>query len=211
MLNLLNSNLLALCLIASCSLSRPALAAWEATGGPAGGYVRSIIAGRQCVYAATGGGGILASEDAGGSWSFRNAGLFSHDLKSLATLGDTLFVASDENVFRSADRGHSWEPCGTELAGKYIKTLVSHDGLLFAGTYLYGVFRSSDRGESWQAASDGLPDRYIYWLAADGDYLYAGTYLDGLFRSHDLGETWSAVNEGLGELNVMAMISFADR
>ena len=106
---------------------------WQPAGGPPGAYVRSFAADGQKVYFATGGGGVLASDDAGEHWHASNQHLSSHDLMSIAAMGVSLFVASDENVFRSSDHGASWEACGTELAGKYTKTLLVTDGLLFAG------------------------------------------------------------------------------
>jgi len=93
----------------------------QQTSGPTGGYVRSIIFDGFTTYAATG-GGVLASDDNGNSWSFRNNGLESCDTKSFAKLGEYIFVSTDENVFRTNDHGMTWEAAGEEMNGKYTKS-----------------------------------------------------------------------------------------
>lgn len=87
---------------------------------PRGRYVRFLLCNNGTIYAATG-GGVRLSHNHGNSWSFSNSGLSSLDTKSLASIGDTVFVSTDENVFRTANGGQSWEPCGDELQGFYCK------------------------------------------------------------------------------------------
>ena len=99
------SALIILCLLVLISPSR---AQWQPTNGPAGGYIRHFKFDGSCVYAANN-SGVLVSEDDGQSWSFRNTGLISCDTKSLAGIGNWLFVSTDENVFRTTDQGMNWE------------------------------------------------------------------------------------------------------
>jgi hypothetical protein len=184
-----------------------AFSQWEELNGPAGGYVRSIIFDGYTIYAATG-GGVLASDNQGNSWSFRNSGMVSCDTKSLAEAGGCVFVSTDENVFRTIDHGMSWEPAGEELNGKYVKNIISCNGVLFAATYLRGIYRSADTGHTWTEVNNGFPAKYAYCLATDGATIFAGTYMDGMYRSTDLGNSWSAVNNGLNEESIMAVICF---
>ncbi len=183
---------------------------WQQLNGPAGGYIRSIIFDGHTLYAASG-GGVLASDNQGGSWSFRNAGLKSCDTKSFTKLGDYVFVSTDENVFRTNDFGITWEPAGTELDGKYIKNLTECNNVLFAATYLRGIYSSSDTGNTWTAINNGFPAKYAYYLATDGSNIFAGTYLDGLFRSTDMGNNWLPINNGLTELSIMAIICYGGK
>ena len=183
---------------------------WQQTSGPTGGYVRSIIFDGFTTYAATG-GGVLASDDNGNSWSSRNNGLESCDTKSFAKLGEYIFVSTDENVFRTNDHGMTWEAAGEEMNGKYTKSLVVCNDVLFAGTYLRGIYRSTDNGNTWSAVNNGLPAKYIYYLETDGNNIFAGTYLDGLFRSTDMGDNWTSINTGLTEANIMAIICFENK
>ena len=183
-------------------------AQWIPTNGPMGGYIRDLISDGENVYATTGGGGVLVSEDNGLNWDFKNNGILSYDVKSFALSENTLFVSCDENVYRSLNQGESWEPAGTEMEDKYTKTLLAFDNMVFAGTYLFGVYRSMDDGLSWIPVNNGLPAKYIYWLETDGENIYAGTYQDGMYKSSDYGQSWVSVNNGLGELNIMSIYSF---
>lgn len=193
-----------------CIFSATAIAQTELLPSPRGKYVRFLLCQGGTTYAATG-GGVCVSNDHGANWTFSNNGLASLDTKSLAHIGDTIFVSTDENVFRTVNGGQSWEPCGDELQGFYCKHILAHNGILFVGTYLRGIWRSSDRGESWQHMSNGFPVDYAYYLAAHGDYIFASTYLQGCYRSSDNGEHWSSCNTGLTESTGVSIYAFGDR
>ena len=201
----MNNKTIYICTILFITL--PVFAQWQQTSGPQGGYVRSIIYDGSNVLAATG-GGVLFSDDGGNSWVFRNNGLTSCDTKSLAQLGEYVYVSTDENVFRTSDAGLTWESAGEELQGFYIKNLVVANDMIFAATYLRGIYRSTDYGNSWTAVNTGISAKYVYYFATDGTNIFAGTYLDGMFRSTDFGDTWLSVNNGLTELNIMSIICF---
>lgn len=178
--------------------------------GPAGKYVRSILCYDGKVYAATG-GGVYASDSHGSGFTLMNSGLTSLDTKCLARMGDTLFVATDENVFWQVAGQSDWHPCGTRLQGYYCKHILAHDGVLYAGTYLEGVWRSRDRGTTWENISPQMPVDYVYYLeAADGN-LYLGTYLMGCLVSDDQGDHWTDLSMGLGDETVIAMHAFGGK
>ena len=191
-------------------LTIPVFAQSEQLPSPRGKYVRFLLCHDGTTYAATG-GGVCISHDHGIHWAFSNSGLASLDTKSLARIGDTVFVSTDENVFRTTDGGQSWEPCGEELQGFYCKHILAHNGTLFVGTYLRGIWRSTDRGNSWQHVSDGFPVDYAYYLAAHGDYVFASTYLQGCYRSSDNGEHWESCNTGLTETTGISIYAFGNR
>ena len=188
----------------------PLFAQLELLPGPRGKYVRFLLCHDGTTYAATG-GGVCISHDHGSHWAFSNSGLTSLDTKALARIGDTIFVSTDENVFRTTDGGQSWEPCGEELQGFYCKHILAHNGTLFVGTYLRGIWRSTDRGASWQHVSDGFPVDYAYYLAAHGNYVFASTYLQGCYRSSDNGEHWESCNTGLTETTGISIYAFGNR
>ena len=100
--------------------------------GPAGRYVRSILCTDSLYYAATG-GGVMVSADQGLNWEFRNNGLTSCDTKCLTAYNDTLFLATDENIFRTTDCGLHWTP-DPYLHNHYIKHILVHNGSLLAST-----------------------------------------------------------------------------
>ena len=129
-----------------------AKAQWHSMNGPQGRYVRSILCTDSLYYAATG-GGVLVSSDQGLNWEFRNNGLTSCDTKCLATYNDTVFLATDENIFRTTDGGLHWTP-DPYLHNHYIKHLLVHNGSLLASTYIQGVYQSTE----------GTQGEYITWV-----------------------------------------------
>jgi hypothetical protein len=98
-----------LLLFAFTLLFNGAKAQWQSMNGPQGRYVRSILCTDSLYYAATG-GGVLVSSDKGLNWEVRNNGITSCDTKCLVTYNDTVFLATDENIFRTTDGGLHWTP-----------------------------------------------------------------------------------------------------
>lgn len=65
-------------------------------------------------------------------------------------LDGTLFAGTaDGGVFRSIDRGQSWQVTSLKIGNIADLALDSQDGVLYASTYVNGVFRSLDGGQNW--------------------------------------------------------------
>lgn len=182
--------------IALTLLFSGAKAQWHSMDGPQGRYVRSILCTDSLYYAATG-GGVLVSSDQGLNWEFRNDGLTSCDTKCLVTYNDTVFLATDENIFRSTDGGLHWTP-DPYLHNHYIKHLLVHNGSLLASTYIQGVYQSTE-GTQGEYTSDAFPSdvRYPYFMADNDDAMFIATYKRGVYRSFDNGASWEPCSNGL--------------
>ena len=173
-----------------------AKAQWQSMNGPQGRYVRSILCTDSLYYAATG-GGVLVSSDQGLNWAFRNNGLTSCDTKCLATYNDTVFLATDENIFRTTDGGLHWAP-DPYLHNHYIKHILVHHGSLLASTYVQGVYQSIN-GTQGEYLTGIFPGdvRYPYYMADNEDAIFIATYKRGIYRSFNDGATWESCNNGL--------------
>lgn len=171
-------------------------AQWHSMNGPQGRYVRSILCTDSLYYAATG-GGVLVSSDQGLNWEFRNDGLTSCDTKCLVTYNDTVFLATDENIFRSIDGGLHWTP-DPYLHNHYIKHILVHNGTLLASTYIQGVYQSTE-GTQGEYLTGVFPGdvRYPYFMADNEDAMFIATYRRGVYRSFDNGASWEPCNNGL--------------
>ena len=182
--------------IALTLLFSGAKAQWHSMDGPQGRYVRSILCTDSLYYAATG-GGVLVSSDQGLNWEFRNDGLTSCDTKCLVTYNGTVFLATDENIFRSTDGGLHWTP-DPYLHNHYIKHLLVHNGSLLASTYIQGVYQSTE-GTQGEYTSDAFPSdvRYPYFMADNDDAMFIATYKRGVYRSFDNGASWEPCSNGL--------------
>ena len=172
-------------------------AQWQSMNGPQGRYVRSILCTDSLYYAATG-GGVLVSSDQGLNWEFRNNGLTSCDTKCLVTYNDTVFLATDENIFRTTDGGLHWTS-DPYLHNHYIKHILIHNGWLLASTYVQGVYQSLN-GTQGEYLSDAFPHdvRYPYFMADNEDAVFIATYRRGVYRSFDDGATWESCGNGIG-------------
>ncbi len=189
-----STTLLLLC--AFTLLFTNANAQWQSMSGPQGRYVRSILCTDSLYYAATG-GGVLVSSDQGITWEFRNNGLTSCDTKCLVTYNDTVFLATDENIFRTTDGGLHWTP-DPYLHNHYIKHILVHNGSLIASTYVQGVYQSIN-GTQGEYLSDAFPRdvRYPYYMADNEDAMFIATYRRGIYRSFNDGASWESCNNGL--------------
>ena len=178
-------------------------AQWHPMNGPQGRYVRFILCTDSLYYAATG-GGVMVSRDYGVNWEFRNNGLTSCDAKCLATYNDTVFLATDENIFRTIDGGLHWMP-DPYLHNHYIKHILIHNGSLLASTYIQGVYQSTE-GTHGEYLTGVFPSdvRYPYFMSDNDDAMFIGTYKRGVYRSFNNGASWESCNNGINS-NVLGI------
>jgi len=128
--------------------------------------------------------GVYRSDDAGDSWTDISAGLpsrFGFPLAVLPHDGDTIFVVPEESdqfritpdgsfrIYRSRDRGASWQPLTTGLpqAHAYANVLrmaMTTDALDPAGVYVGTqggqLLASRDAGDRWEVIFSWLPPIY---------------------------------------------------
>jgi photosystem II stability/assembly factor-like uncharacterized protein len=129
----------------------------------------------------------------------------------------TLYCAA-QGVFRSPDRGDSWQAISGELVPGSILSLhesARKPGLLYAAGNGGRVQMTRDDGAHWTDISAGLPEwtvtevlasqhaegtAYVSLSAAGRDHFDAY-----LFRSTDFGQTWESIAAGLPAEPVLAI------
>lgn len=155
--------------------------------------LRLTVAGDR-LLAALPNGGVYISDDQGVRWRQSVNGLGSQTVQSLLATQAAVFAGTVNGVYRSTDRGESWQWL-RGLENQSVGCLASSPDAIFAGTYAGRVFRLDDpnRGNSWQALeSTGLrgPVSTLWIDRRHPNVLIAGTY-EGLFWSNDGGRGFS--------------------
>lgn len=168
---------------------------WQQVGGFAQGeivYTMAYAGGS--IYAGTWGGKIYQSNDNAQTWTRINNDMNVALIWSLNISGGTLFAATEAGVFKY--NGTSWVL--TALAGMDVHSLTSINGIIYAGTWGFGIYKSEDNGASWTEINNGLNEFFAVQsitVNANGT-LFAGTAGGGLFKSENGGANWSKLTCG---------------
>lgn len=197
------------------ALSSAFAASWV-TLGPEGGDARSLAfdpSSPDRIYLGTSSGELFLSTDNGVSWSFfaHLGSGFDYVLDSISIDPkdpNTIYVGawsidnSDGDVFKSTDRGQTWNAL-PGIHGKSVRALAvapSDSKVIVAGA-LDGVYRSTDAGESWVkiTPADNPELKNFESIAIDprvSYVIYAGTW-HLPWKTDDGGKTWSNIKTGI--------------
>ena len=130
---------------------------------------------------------------------------------------DNVFLATFNGVYKSVDRGLSWEQVyqglnPTQSATIYLTVDPSNPDTIFAGT-LSGIAVSRDGGDTWERPAGRVSDKVISALAVhpfDSQVVLAGTEGKGAFRSLDGGNTWeNCFSKASADANSIQSLVFA--
>jgi len=157
----------------------------------------SIVFNRSGVVAYNEDGQIYQKMPARGNWLPVYTNFKKHAMRTIfETTDGTVFIGSDNGLFKSVDRGESWKQ--VQQKG-WVMDMVESEGVLI-GTSQNGIMRSTDKGEHWE------------WVISEGGVGIAVERIEGGFAaisysastqsrririSLDGGKTWKAIDEGL--------------
>jgi hypothetical protein len=148
------------------------------------------------IYAGTDDGNVWLTTDKGDTWSQINQGLPKRWVTRIAvdpvddqiayvTFSGLKWVDPQPHVFRTSDRGQSWQnisgdPSGDGLPDAPVNAFAIdplYPDVLFVGSDV-GAFMSFDAGAHWEALGDGLPAVVVsdFKVSADPHRLVAGTH-----------------------------------
>ena len=144
-------------------------------------------------------GGVFTSLNGGNSWTLRSKGISRLSVTSIAVAPDTLWVVADALLFKSADRGQSWQRVPVDPTARFAD-LVAVDPADPANVYVAfqdSFWRSRDGGQSWETAANlGViaPTRLLVDPRVPSTLYVAG---GGIAKSTDGGTTWTRLpNDG---------------
>jgi photosystem II stability/assembly factor-like uncharacterized protein len=145
-------------------------------------------------------GRIARYENQGQSWSFSGQGLLPpmpvFDLSVVRQAGDdyVLYAATRDGVYRSVDRGKSWQRRSRGLGHIEVFSLDQDGkGGMIAATPL-GLYHRSSGVEKWEPTAPVFKYKRFYEVSSHptSGVIYAGMQ-NGLVRSTDRGQTWQEV------------------
>ncbi len=134
-------------------------------------------------------------------------------LKTIATHGNSLMAATDNNIAFSPNEGTSWTPIVKPAAAIGNITSVEYDGsnnqimYLTVGGYTSGskVFKSIDGGANWINISGNLPNivmnEVLLKQNQGSEVLFAATEL-GVYSTTNSGASWSRLGQNLPNVSV---------
>ena len=166
------------------------------------------------IYAGLEVGGMIRSLDGGETWEAINRGLEEggegpmdlHAVQVGTGAQATVYISTREGIFRSTNRGETWEPLDF---AKYSPITYTRDLLLSprqpntlyvsvgraAQSEVGALFRSQDLGDTWERADNGVNPRSTMMAVAINprwpSQVYCATRDGQVFGSLDDGSTWN--------------------
>lgn len=117
------------------------------------------------------------------------------DVFTVWTKGDTITAGVDSSTYVSTDAGITWRHSAVIASGlNSVRSVIVHDGRLYAGTDRQGIFVSDDYGLTWANYSQGLAGLGgldIVDLMVRGDSLYAATEGGGAWVRDLTAGSWT--------------------
>ena len=132
--------------------------------------------------------------------------------------GRVLFLGAHTGLFRSEDRGSSWQKVAVAAQHSSLDVMAVTPDLrdprtIYVATHEAGFFKSVDGGKTWKEANAGLGGLDIHGLAIDPktpQKLHAAVREkgEGIYRTTDGGGRWTRVDDGPGgEVKILTSVN----
>jgi hypothetical protein len=189
------------------------------------------------MYVAVSSGGFYRTENGGATWLARNQGLrvvFTpekypefgqcvHKIVLHESRPERLFLQNHWGIYRSDNRGDSWQDVGHGLPSDFGFAMVMHphdpdcvyilpvesDEFRCTPEGHLRVYRTRNACGSWEALTRGLPQKGAYETvlrdamscdSLDPAGIYFGTRSGKLYASRDEGTGWKKILDGLPQI-----------
>jgi len=154
---------------------------------------------------------LYKSTDGGVTWVGKKVVGTGYDVVALAMTPTgyspaTIYaIVPASAVYRSIDRGETWESTGTPWispASPWALAVDNNDpDVVYVGTHYYlgCLYKSPDGGDTWSIKTYGLPPDCPSSIVIDprDSDVYAGLSEGGVYKSTDGAESWNPSSQGM--------------
>jgi photosystem II stability/assembly factor-like uncharacterized protein len=149
----------------------------------------------------------------------KSASTFEHvHALAMDSGGQTLFLGAHTGLFRSDDRGRTWNKVSISKKHAHLDVMdIAPDPrepkAIYMATHEAAVLKSTDGGKTWKDASSGIGGPDVHGLAIDPNMpfkLHAAVRDkgEGIYRTTDQGGKWVRVDDGpQGEIKVLRSVN----
>jgi photosystem II stability/assembly factor-like uncharacterized protein len=133
------------------------------------------------------------------------------------TKPSTLYVATNDAVFKSRDNGATWSRMPSFSARRVTTVAIDPQfpATVYAGTMGDAVYKSPDGGQHWLPHNVGLKEHVSYvnqfvFHPQDSQTIFAATTV-GAFVSRDGGRSWTEQMAGMTEVHIVVTLAINPR
>ena len=133
-------------------------------------------------------------------------------IQTIAVTADGIVYAGSfgMGLFRSTDKGQSWEPLNRGLTDPFLLCLAVVPGQhVYAGTMRGGVYRLSLQEAQWESISRGIEQTEVKSFLVHDGQVYAGTG-QGVYQWIEQTRQWRKVGNGLEQVLVSGLVVLDD-
>jgi photosystem II stability/assembly factor-like uncharacterized protein len=154
--------------------------------------------------------GVFSRQAASGRWEHVLKDIETYTVNIHPTNPDVVFAGTADGVYRSTDRGKSFQRTNFPDKKQIWSFLVDANdrNLIYAGGSPISMYRSEDCGETWRALPNpGMPDRAVMPFACrvmrmaqqpnKAGTIFAALEVNGVMKTTDGGESWTDCSQGL--------------
>lgn len=124
-----------------------------------------------------------------------------------------LYVATNDAVYKSRDRGSTWERFSSFSARRVTTVAIDPQlpATVYAGTMGDAVYKSPDGGQHWLPHNVGLKEHVSFvnqfvFHPSQSEKIYAATTV-GAYYTNDAGRQWEERMNGMKEVHIVTSIA----
>lgn len=177
-------------------------AQWTSLHGPEGDLVWCVASSDSSLFAGTWEDGLYRRKYNDTHWESSSGWKqdFGNEIYDIAAKDTTIYIVTEEGVFRSTEDGESFTWDFTGSIDEPWSILIKNENVYVTNDF--GLYRLDDNGFSWVLVLGNISANV---LAQCGDNILVGTSGQGVLVSEDEGNTWLDVNSAFADAEILSL------